>query len=94
MLDDAADRGIPITTDGPVGSAVWCYVLAMLGAKIGRNSPGLMQIADHRAKAEALIAAVKPETKPIIFAALAVCVLYLIAMKLTAPKAAKSGLSS
>ena len=69
-----------------IGSAIWCGVLAWLGNKIGQNSPGLMQITDHRAKAEALIAAIKPETQPIIFTVLAVCALYAVAMKLTAPK--------
>lgn len=69
-----------------LGSALWCSVLAWLGRNVGRNNPGLMQIADNRAKAEALIAAIKPETKPIILAVILVCVLYVIGMKMTAPK--------
>lgn len=73
-----------------VGSAIWCSVLAWLGNNVGRNNPGLMQIPDPRVKAEALIAAIKPETKPIILAVLGVCVLYAIAMKLTAPKPDKA----
>ncbi len=72
------------------GAAIWCSVLAWLGSNVGRNNPGLMQIPDHRLKAEALIAAIKPETKPIILAVLGVCVLYAIAMKLTAPKSDKA----
>jgi membrane protein DedA with SNARE-associated domain len=66
------------------GSAIWCSVLAWLGGNVGRNNPELMQIPDERAKAEALIAAIKPETKPIILAVLGVCVLYAVAMKLSA----------
>lgn len=69
-----------------VGAALWCSVLAWLGNNVGRNNPGLMQIADNQAKAEALIAAIKPETKPIILGVLAVCVLYAVAMKITASK--------
>jgi membrane protein DedA with SNARE-associated domain len=69
-----------------IGSAIWCSVLAWLGHKVGHNNPGLMQIADERAKAEALITAIKLESKPIILAVLAVCVLYVVAMKITAPK--------
>ena len=69
-----------------VGAALWCSVLAWLGSNVGRNNPGLMQIADKQAKAEALIAAIKPETKPIIFGVLALCALYVVAMKITAPK--------
>ncbi|MCE9610366.1 MAG: DedA family protein [Chthoniobacter sp.] len=71
-----------------IGSAIWCSVLAWLGSNVGHNNPGLMQIPNHRAKAEALIAAIKLETKPIILAVLGVCVLYVVAMKLTAPKPA------
>ena len=73
-----------------VGAAIWCSVLAWLGRNVGLHNPGLMQIPDHRLKAEALIAAIKPETKPIILAVLGVCVLYAIAMKLTAPKSDKA----
>ena len=63
-----------------VGSAIWCSVLAWLGNKVGRNNPDILKDPD------ALIAAVKSESMPIILAIAAVCVLYVLAMKLTAPK--------
>jgi membrane protein DedA with SNARE-associated domain len=72
-----------------LGAAVWCSVLAWLGEKVGRNNTGLMQIPDDRAKAEALIAAIKPETHWIALAVVAVCALYILAMWLTAPKGEK-----
>jgi membrane protein DedA with SNARE-associated domain len=69
-----------------LGATVWCSVLAWLGGNVGRNNPGLMQIPDNRAKAEALIAAIKPESHKIALAVIVVCALYIVAMKLTAPK--------
>jgi membrane protein DedA with SNARE-associated domain len=63
-----------------VGSAIWCSVLAWLGAKVGKNNPKLLD------DPEALIQAVKSESMPIILAIAGVCVLYVLAMKLTAPK--------
>jgi membrane protein DedA with SNARE-associated domain len=69
-----------------LGAAVWCSVLAWLGGNVGRNNPGLMQISNEREKAEALIAAIKLESRPIVIAVIVVCALYLVGMKLTAPK--------
>jgi membrane protein DedA with SNARE-associated domain len=63
-----------------VGSAIWCSVLAWLGGKVGRDNPKILE------DPEALIAAVKRESMPIIVAVAVVCVLYVLAMKLTAPK--------
>jgi len=63
-----------------VGSAIWCSVLAWLGNKVGRNDPKLLD------DPEALIAAVKHESMPILIAIGLVCVLYVVAMKLTAPR--------
>jgi membrane protein DedA with SNARE-associated domain len=63
-----------------VGSAIWCSVLAWLGAKVGRNDP---HILDDPQK---LIDAVKHESLPIVVAVAVVCVLYVLGMKLTAPK--------
>jgi membrane protein DedA with SNARE-associated domain len=72
-----------------LGATVWCAVLAWLGERVGRNNPGLMLIPDDRDKAAALIAAIKPESHRIAIAVLVVCALYVVAMKLTAPKNAE-----
>jgi membrane protein DedA with SNARE-associated domain len=69
-----------------IGSAIWCSVLAWLGQKVGQSHPGLMQIPNEREKSEALIAAIKAESHPIIIGIVVVCVLYVVAMKITAPK--------
>ena len=69
-----------------VGSAVWCSVLAWLGGRVGaKMSPAELQNAD------AIIHATKSESLPIIASIVLVCVLYFIAMRLTAPKAAAAG---
>ena len=73
-----------------LGAAIWCSVLAWLGERVGRNNPTLMQMPNEREKAEALIAAIKLESKPIVLAVIVVCVLYLVAMKLTAPKTSET----
>lgn len=66
-----------------VGSAVWCAVLAWLGGRVGaKMTPAELQNAD------AIIRATKSESLPIIAAIVLVCVLYFVAMRLTAPKAA------
>ncbi len=66
-----------------VGSAVWCAVLAWLGGRVGaKMDPAELQNAD------AIIRATKSESLPIIAAIVLVCVLYFVAMRLTAPKAA------
>ena len=66
-----------------VGSAVWCAVLAWLGGRVGaKMTPDELQNAD------AIIRATKSESLPIIAAIVLVCVLYFVAMRLTAPKAA------
>jgi len=63
-----------------VGSAIWCSVLAWLGNKVGKNDPEILK------DPQKLVDAVKSESVPIIAAIVAVCVLYVLAMKLTAPK--------
>lgn len=69
-----------------VGSAVWCAVLAWLGGRVGaKMTPAELQNAD------AIIRATKSESLPIIGAIVLVCVLYFVAMRLTAPKAAAVG---
>lgn len=64
-----------------VGAGVWCTVLAWLGGRVGAKlTPAQLQDAD------AIIKATKSESLPIIAAVLLVCALYVLAMKLTAPK--------
>jgi membrane protein DedA with SNARE-associated domain len=64
-----------------VGAGVWCTVLAWLGGRVGAKlTPAQLQDAD------AIIHATKSESFPIIVAVLLVCALYVLAMKLTAPK--------
>ncbi len=64
-----------------VGAGVWCTVLAWLGGRVGAKlTPAQLQDAD------AIITATKSESLPIIVAVLLVCALYVLAMKLTAPK--------
>jgi membrane protein DedA with SNARE-associated domain len=67
-----------------VGSAIWCSVLAWLGNRVGRAHPDLL------GDPEALINAVKAESVPILIAIFGVGVLYVLAMKVTAPRAASS----
>jgi membrane protein DedA with SNARE-associated domain len=64
-----------------VGAGVWCAVLAWLGGRVGaRLTPARLQDAD------AIVRATKSESFPIVGAVVLVCVLYFVAMKLTAPK--------
>lgn len=64
-----------------VGAGVWCTVLAWLGGRVGAKLTPV-QLQD----AEAIIDATKSESFPIIGAVVLVCALYILAMKLTAPK--------
>src|SRR5436190_10591589 len=64
-----------------VGSGVWCAVLAWLGGRVGTK-----RTADQLQNADAIIKATKSESFPIVGAVLLVCVLYFVAMKVTAPK--------
>ena len=69
-----------------VGAGVWCAVLAWLGGRVGAKlTPAELQNAD------AIIKATKSESLPIVAAVLLVCVLYFVAMRLTAPKNASRG---
>jgi len=64
-----------------IGAGVWCTVLAWLGGRVGaRLTPDQLHDAD------AIIKATKSESFPIVGAVVLVCVLYFVAMKLTAPK--------
>ena len=69
-----------------VGSAIWCWVLAMLGQKVGNNlTPAQMAALRQGEGVEVkhLIAAVKHESLWIVAAVATVCVLYFVAMRLT-----------
>ena len=66
-----------------VGAAIWCSVLAWLGARVGNE---LRAAAQNPLDADALVAAVKHESHFIIGAVLLVGVLYFVGMKMTAPK--------
>jgi membrane protein DedA with SNARE-associated domain len=67
-----------------VGSAIWCSVLAWLGHRVGSAHPDLLK------DPEALIQAVKTQSMPILIAIVGVLVLYVVAMRLTAPRAPAS----
>src|SRR5437868_1632844 len=69
-----------------IGAGVWCAVLAWLGGRVGAKlTPAQLQDAD------AIIKATKSESFPIVGVVLLVCVLYFVAMKLTAPKSVSPG---
>ena len=64
-----------------VGAGAWCTVLAWLGGRVGAK----LTSAELR-DADAIIKATKSESFPIVAAVVLICLLYFIAMKLTAPK--------
>jgi len=66
-----------------IGAGAWCSVLAWLGGRVGAKLT-TAQLQD----ADAIIKATKSESLPIVGAVLLVCLLYFVAMKLTAPKSA------
>ena len=66
-----------------VGAAIWCSVLAWLGGKVGDK---LRAEGKNPLDPDALVAAVKHESHLVIGIVLLVCVLYFVAMKITAPK--------
>jgi len=69
-----------------VGSAVWCWVLAVLGQKVGKQLDAKQMEALRNGQGvelKHLIQAVKHESLWIVAAVLAVCVLYFVAMRLT-----------
>ena len=66
-----------------VGAAIWCSVLAWLGGKVGGE---LRAAGKNPLDPEELVKAVKHESHLVIGVILLVCVLYFVAMKLTAPK--------
>jgi membrane protein DedA with SNARE-associated domain len=69
-----------------VGSALWCWVLALLGQRVGGQlDPAQMAALKSGEGVDLmqLIHAVKHESLWIIVAVAAVCVLYFVAMRLT-----------
>lgn len=66
-----------------VGAALWCAVLAWLGGKVGDK---LRAEGRDPLDPEALVAAVKHESHLIVAIVVLLCLLYFIAMRLTAPK--------
>lgn len=74
-----------------VGSAIWCWVLAVLGQKVGNKlEPAQMEALKMGRGVDlmGLIHAVKHEALWIIAAVAVVCVLYFVAMRLTDHKKA------
>lgn len=73
-----------------VGSAIWCWVLAVLGQKVGNKlEPQQMEALKKGDGVDLsqLIHAVKHEALWIIAAVAVVCVLYFVAMRLSDRKA-------
>jgi membrane protein DedA with SNARE-associated domain len=66
-----------------VGAAIWCAVLAWLGGRVGEK---LRLEGKNPLDPEALVAATKHESHWVIGAVLLVCLLYFLAMRMTAPK--------
>jgi membrane protein DedA with SNARE-associated domain len=72
-----------------VGAAVWCAVLAWLGGRVGKQlTPDKLNDAD------AIIAATKAEALPITVVVVLVCMLYVVAMKLTSRTPVKAELEA
>lgn len=62
------------------GSAIWCWVLAWFGDKVGRNNPELLE------SPEQLISAIKAESHLIVLAVLMLAVLYGVMKYMTREK--------
>jgi membrane protein DedA with SNARE-associated domain len=65
-----------------IGSFAWCYVLAEFSMHVFQKHPDKDPIANP----EAMVELLKHESLPLIGGIAALCVLYFIAMRLTAPK--------
>jgi membrane protein DedA with SNARE-associated domain len=65
-----------------LGSFTWCSILAWFGEKVSKAHPDL--ISDPAA----LVATIKTESMPLVGFVVLFCVLYFVAMRLTAKKAA------
>jgi membrane protein DedA with SNARE-associated domain len=66
-----------------IGAAIWCSVLAWLGGRVGDK---LRAEGKNPLDPDSLVGAVKHESHWVIGVVLLVCVLYFVAMKITAPK--------
>jgi membrane protein DedA with SNARE-associated domain len=67
-----------------VGSFTWCLVLAKFSDYVFRKHPGENLLADPNT----MVSLLKHEAKPLIAGIVVLCILYFVAMRLTAPKAA------
>jgi membrane protein DedA with SNARE-associated domain len=67
-----------------VGSLLWCSILAWYGHQAALKHPDLIDNPEN------LVHAIKQDALPIVIAALVLAGLYLLVMKLTAPKPAQS----
>jgi membrane protein DedA with SNARE-associated domain len=77
-----------------VGAAIWCYVLAVLGLRVGAKlSAEQMQAlkAGKGVDVSQLIGAVKHEALWVLIVVMLVCVLYFVAMRLTSKPPAATG---
>jgi len=73
-----------------VGSALWCWVLAVLGQKVGKTLDPSQMAALKKGEGVDLghlIHAVKHESLWIVGAVVVVCILYFVGMRLTDKKA-------
>jgi membrane protein DedA with SNARE-associated domain len=66
-----------------LGSFVWCYVLAKFSLYVFEKHKGQDPIADP----QAMVHMIKHESLPLVVGIVLLCGLYILAMKLTAPKA-------
>jgi len=67
-----------------VGSFAWCYILAKFSMHVFSKHADKDLIADP----EAMVHLLKHESLPLVGGIVALCGLYFVAMKLTAPKTA------
>ena len=73
-----------------VGAAIWCYVLAVLGLRVGQKlSPEQLEAlkAGKGVDVTQLIGAVKHEALWVVVTIIIVCILYFVAMRLTTKSA-------
>jgi membrane protein DedA with SNARE-associated domain len=66
------------------GSFVWCYVLAWFGREAAEKHPDLIDNPEN------MIHAIKHEALPIVLAAIVLCGLYVLVMKLTGASKGKA----
>lgn len=72
-----------------VGAAIWCWVLAVLGQKVGAKLPASQMLALQKGDGvdlTHLIHAVKHEALWIVGAVVAICILYFVMQRLTGSK--------